>query len=69
MVMTVCMYVCKLLDSMLFGQTHSDCDESALQQANAVTQTIVHRLLDLRQILNHPKPGKQALQLFTDLTG
>ena len=60
------MYVCKLLDSMLFGQTHSDCDESALQQANAVTQTIVHRLHDLRQILNHPKPGKQALQFFTD---
>ena len=51
---------------MLFGQTHSDCGESALQQANAVTQTIVHRLHDLRQILNHPKPEKQALQFFTD---
>lgn len=49
---------------MLFGQTHSDCDESALQQANAVTQTIVHRLHDLRQILNHPKPGKQALHFL-----
>ncbi|ORF02789.1 glycosyltransferase family A protein [Snodgrassella alvi] len=63
------MYVRKMFDSMLSGQARPDCDEHAMQQANTVTQTIVHRLLDLRQILNHPKPGKQALQLFTDLTG
>jgi glycosyltransferase involved in cell wall biosynthesis len=60
------MHVRKLLDAMLFGQNRPDCDDAALQQANAVTQTIVQRLQNLRQILDYANPGKQALQLFTD---
>ncbi|WP_367420809.1 glycosyltransferase family 2 protein [Snodgrassella alvi] len=60
------MYVRKLLDAMLYGQKREECDDTAMQQADAVTQSIVQRLHDLHEILAYPHPGKQPLKLFTD---